>query len=194
MRQVSLQEVKQLARQAYHPLWNGARSLGRAVKLYCHWTAGRYFQLFDRYHILITGDGGVYVSTDNFAEVKAATFMRNTGSVAISLCCAHEAKNANDLGDYPPTDAQMNALAQVICVLADALDLTIDLERVMTHAEAAHNSDGLNTHEDYGPYSGDPDTRWDLFVVKEGDDEWSGGNIIRGNANWYRGQGLLKEY
>ena len=68
MRQVSLQEVKQLARQAYHPLWDGARSLGRDVKLYCHWTAGRYFQLFTDYHILITGDGKVFVSTNDLSE------------------------------------------------------------------------------------------------------------------------------
>ena len=94
MRQVSLQEVKQLARQAYHPLWDGARSLGRDVKLYCHWTAGRYFQLFTDYHILITGDGKVFVSTNDLSETLNATYMRNTGSIAIALCCALDAQNA----------------------------------------------------------------------------------------------------
>ena len=118
--------------------------------------------------------------------------MRNTGSIAIALCCALDAQNSNNLGDYPPTAAQMNAVAQVICILADALNLTIDLQRVMTHAEAAKNLDGMHTHEDYGPYSGDLDTRWDLLVVEEGAEDWSGGDYIRGAANWWRGQRLLR--
>lgn len=192
MREVTLQQLKVMGQQAYYSLWTGARNLDRDVKIYVHWTAGYYDQLFNDYHVLITGNGKVFVSTENLAEIKNATFMRNTGSVAIALCCAYDAENENNLGDYPPTQEQMNAVAQVICVLADALDLTIDADRVLTHAEAAKNKDGLHTHDDYGPYSGDPDTRWDLFVVKSGDTPWTGGNIIRGNANWWRGQRLLR--
>ena len=190
MREVTLQELKQLARDAYWDLWNGARSLGRDVKLYLHWTAARYDQTFDEYHVNITGDGRVYVSTDNLAEVKSATYRRNTGSIAITLCCAYDAVGPDDLGPYPPTEAQINAAAQVICVLADALDLTIDLDRVMTHAEAADNEDGLNTHEDYGPNS--TCERWDLWVLRQGEEPGTGGQQMRGYANWYRGQGLLK--
>lgn len=192
MRQVTLLELKTIAQQSYYGLWTAARNLGRDVKLYCHWTGGYYDQLFNDYHVLITGDGRVFVSTEYLAEIKNATYMRNTGSVAIALCCAYNAKDENNLGYYPPTEAQMNALAQVICVIADALDLTIDADRVLTHAEAANNIDGLNTHEDYGPYSGDPQTKWDLLVVEEGAKPWTGGNVIRGNANWYRGQRLLR--
>nr|DAI17689.1 MAG TPA: N-acetylmuramoyl-L-alanine amidase [Caudoviricetes sp.] len=192
MREVTLEQLKSMAQRDYYGLWNKARSLDRDVKIYVHWTAGRYNQLFDDYHVLITGDGRVYVSTEDLTETKSATFMRNTGSIAIGLCCALDAHDANDLGDYPPTDAQMNAVAQVICVLADALDLTIDLQRVMTHAEAAKNRDGMHTHEDYGINSGDPETRWDLLVVKEGAPDWSGGDYIRGAANWWRSNGLLK--
>lgn len=191
MREVTLQELKQLARDAYHDLWAGAKSMGRDVKLYLHWTAGTYDQTFDEYHINITGDGRVWVSTENLAEVKAATYMRNTGSVAITLCCALDAVSENNLGTYPPTEAQINAMAQVVCVLADALDLTIDLQRVMTHAEAADNKDGYPACAPYGP-----DTtveRWDLLVVHEGDARWSGGDVLRGNANWYRAQGLMRE-
>lgn len=190
MREVTLQEIKNLAREAYWDLWNGARSLGRDVKLYLHWTAARYDQTFDEYHINITGDGRVFVSTDNLAEVKSATYRRNTGSIAITLCCAYDAVGPDDLGPYPPTEAQINAAAQVICVLADALDLTIDLDRVMTHAEAADNEDGLNTHEDYGPNS--TCERWDLWVLRNGEEPGTGGNQLRGNANWYRAYGGLK--
>ena len=191
MREVTLQELKRLARESYHDLWAGAKSMGRDVKLYLHWTAGSYDQLFDEYHVSITGDGRVWVSTDNLAEVKAATYRRNTGSVAIALCCALDAVGENDLGPCPPTEAQINAMAQVVCVLADALDLTIDLQRVMTHAEAADNKDGEWCYEPYGADS--TVERWDLLVVHEGDERWSGGDVMRGNANWYRGQGLMRE-
>lgn len=191
MKEVTLEQLKSMAQHDYYAIWNKAKGLNRDVKIYVHWTAGRYNQLFDDYHINITGDGRVYITND-LTETKNATFMRNTGSIAIGLCCALDAQNSDDLGDYPPTDAQMNAVAQVVCVLADALDLTIDRERVMTHAEVAKNLDDMHTHSDYGPGSGDPETKWDLLVVREGDDEWSGGNIIRGNANWWRGQRLLR--
>ena len=191
MREVMLQELKQMARAAYNDLWDDARSMGRDVKLYLHWTAGNYEQTFSEYHVNITGDGRVFVSTNNLAEVKAATYMRNTGSIAIALCCAVDATGDFNLGPCPPTDAQLNAVAQVVCVLSDALDLTIDLQRVMTHAEAADNKDGLWCHEPYGPDS--TVERWDLFVVREGDARWSGGDVLRGNANWYRAQGLMRD-
>ncbi|WP_295234723.1 N-acetylmuramoyl-L-alanine amidase [Veillonella sp.] len=192
MKQVTLQDLKDMAKKSYYDLWGAAKSLNRDVKIYLHWTAGRYDQLFSDYHILITGNGSVYVSTDNLNELKKATYMRNTGSIAIALCCGYDAENENHLGNYPPTQIQLVAMAQVICVLADALDLIIDLNRVMTHAEAAKNKDGLAAHDDYGPYSGDPDTRWDLWVVKEGEAPWSGGDYLRGAANWWRGQRLLR--
>ena len=49
------------------------------------------------------------------------------------------------------TKAQIETMAQVITVLANALDLTIDKARVMTHGEAADNEDGVWCHEPYGP-------------------------------------------
>nr|DAF82454.1 MAG TPA: peptidoglycan recognition protein [Caudoviricetes sp.] len=189
MREVTLHELKSLAKAAYWDLWNGARSLGRDVKLYIHWTAARYNQTFDEYHVNITGDGRVFVSTNDLAEVKNATYRRNTGSIAITLCCAYDATGPDNLGPYPPTEAQINAVSQVICVLADALDLTIDADRVMTHAEAADNIDGLYTHDDYGPDS--TCERWDLWVLREGEEPGTGGQQIRGNANYYRHHQLL---
>lgn len=191
MREVTLEEIKNLAREAYWDLWNGAKSLGRDVKLYIHWTGGRYNQTFSDYHINITGEGRCFISTENFAEVKNATYMRNTGSIAITLCCALDATGLDNLGPYPPTEAQINAVSQVVCVLADALDLTIDADRVMTHAEAADNIDGLYTHDNYGPDS--TCERWDLWVLREGEEPGTGGQQIRGNANYYRHHKLLSD-
>ena len=52
-------------------------------------------------------------------------------------------------------------MAQVVAVLAKALWLTIDRDRIMTHAEAADNMDGLFPEGDeYGPCNGCE--RWDL--------------------------------
>ncbi len=69
-------------------------------------------------------------------------------------------------------------------VLSDALDLTIDLPHVMTHGEAADNLDGYYATEPYGPDS--TCERWDLAILKNGDEWKSGGDILRGKANWYR--------
>lgn len=191
MRIATLSEIKALARAAYNDLWDGAKANGRDVKIYEHWTAGHYDQLFDDYHINIDGDGRVYISTENFADVKAATYMRNTGSIAVTLCAAYNSflgQYAN-LGPEPPTDLQVNAMAQVTCVLADALDLSIDLQHVLTHAEAADNKDGIYACDPYGP---DHDCeRWDLYVTHENDRPYTGGDIIRGNANYYRAQDIL---
>ncbi len=187
MRKVSLNELKELALQAKGALWQQAQSLGRDVKLYLHWSAGHYGQFFDDYHINIDKDGTCYITTDNFADVLAHTWKRNTGSIGITLACGYQA-TSNDLGPEPPTDQQIEAMARVITVLADALDLTIDIFRVMTHGEAADNLDGYTGaygHQDcYGPAT--TCERWDLAILKNGDAWCSGGDALRGKANWYR--------
>ena len=109
------------------------------------------------------------------------------------MACCYNA-NTNDLGPEPPTSDQIEAMARVVAVLAEALDLTIDLARVMTHAEAADNLDGLNLGYDangypqgkYGPAHSCE--RWDLWLLP-GVPRGEGGNIIRGKANWYRNGG-----
>lgn len=179
MRKVTLSELKQLALQAKSSLWEQADSLGRDVKLYLHWTAGHYGQFFSDYHINIDADGSIYISTNDFAEVKSHTYRRNTGAVGIALACAYNATTRN-LGLEPPTGQQIEVAAQVVAVLAAALDLTIDRQRVMTHAEAADD-------DNYGPLT--TCERWDLWYF-EGVAKGEGGNVIRGKANWYKNQGV----
>ena len=44
----------------------------------------------------------------------------------------------------------------------------------------------------YGPYSGDPETRWDLWYMRDspGDGVMKpGGDVMRGKAQWYLQQG-----
>ena len=192
MRLVNIDEIYELALNAKEEIWNQAQSLGRDVKIYLHWTAGRYTQAFDDYHICITGDGRIFASTDDFSSILSHTWKRNTGAIGISLCCCYEA-TTNDLGEFPPTAAQIETMAQVIATVANALDLTIDINHVMTHSEAADCMDGNYPHEPYGYFS--TCERWDLLFLGTPEspsavtsyyDPASGGAVLRGKANFYR--------
>lgn len=193
MKRVTLKDIQTMANAAFPELWKEAKQMGRDVKIYLHWTAGRYGQMYDDYHVNIDRDGSIWASTDDFSETLTHTWHRNTASIGITLCCGYGA-TTNDLGDYPPTSEQIDAMAQVVAVLATALWLTIDSERVLTHAEAADNIDGLLPEGDeYGPNNGCE--RWDLqFLGTDESPEWTtdyssprtGGNVIRGKANYWK--------
>lgn len=195
MREVKLEDIRTLAEKARNQLWQDAKNMQRDVKVYLHWTAGRYKQKYDDYHINIDHDGSLWATTEDFSEVLPHTWHRNTGSIGVTLCCAYGA-TSNALGAYPPTAAQIEAMAQVIAVLADGLWLTIDRDRVMTHGEAADNVDGLLPEGDeYGPRHGCE--RWDLqflgteespTFLMDYDDPRTGGNVLRGKALWYQKQ------
>jgi hypothetical protein len=189
MRQVTLAEIMTLAKQAKSSLEQSAKQSSHPVKIYAHWTAGHYQQLFTDYHISISGNGTVYVSVDDLSTRLSHTYRRNGGAIGIALCCAYQAESTTNLGPEPPTDIQIEALAQVVVILSTALEIPIDIRHVMTHAEAAENMDGDDRwHEPYGPKS--TVERWDLWVVKAGDEPGSGGNIIRGKALWYQRNGV----
>ena len=86
MRQVSLDEVYQMASDARQDIWSIAGQYGRDPKIYLHWSAGRYDTCFSDYHINIMGDGSIYVSTEDLSEVLNHTRRRNSGAVGIRLC------------------------------------------------------------------------------------------------------------
>jgi len=194
MREVTLEELSTMASDAREAIWSLAQDYGREPKIYLHWTAGHYHQKFDDYHVNIDQDGRIFVSTDDLSDVLTHTWRRNSGSVGITLdCCA--GATSEDLGDEPPTAKQIEAMAQCIQVVADALWLNIDMKHVMTHGEAADNMDGLYAHEDYGPQS--TVERWDLqflgtdespVYTADYDDPATGGNVLRGKALWYKNQ------
>lgn len=193
---VTIEELREIASEERETIWEQAREQGREPKIYMHWSAGHYNTVFNDYHINITADGTLYL-TGNLSDLKAHTYYRNTSAVGVSLCCAYGA-TTNDLGDEPPTAAQIEAMAQAVEAIADGLWLTIDMEHVMTHGEAADNADGLDIEYPGGPY-GPQNTveRWDLqylgtdespYYTTNYDDEHTGGNVLRGKANWYRNQ------
>ncbi|CUH97831.1 hypothetical protein P22_3977 [Propionispora sp. 2/2-37] len=194
MTPITLEELKDLALQSKADLWSAAQGAGRDVKIYLHWSAGHYGQFFNDYHINIDEDGSLYCSTTNLATAKSHTYKRNTGAVGIALSCCYNATPRN-LGSEPPTEKQIEAMAQVVAVLCKALDLTVDIFRVMTHAEAADNLDGLNPgYEDngypdgkYGPAHSCE--RWDLWFFP-GVSKGEGGDVLRGKAIWYQQNGV----
>lgn len=157
-------------------------------KIYLHWSAGRYHEFYDEYHLNIDADGAVIVTTNDLTEYLPHTWMRNNMAIGISASCAYQAKcyadGSVDFGDYPPTAEQIDSMAKVVAVLSNCLALDINKNVVMTHAEAA-NLDG------YGPQT--TCERWDLWKLKDlpGDGFLKdGGNIIRGKAIWWQNQGV----
>ena len=196
MRKVTLDELLELMSYSREGVWANAQAIGREPKIYLHWTAGHYNQMFDDYHINITGDGDIFIAADDFSETLSHTWRRNTGSIGIALCCAVGA-TSYDLGDEPPTPKQVEIMAQVIAVVAKALWLTIDKFHVMTHGEAADNYDEEWAHTPYGPQS--TCERWDLQYLGTSEspsyttdytDPSTGGNVLRGKANWYVSYGI----
>ena len=156
---------------------------GAIDKVYLHWTAGKYDQVFDDYHISIDKDGRLYLPDPDLTLYRPHTWKRNSYAVGIALNCAYgaEARNGYDayFGQYPPTPAQVEAMALAVALFGKHGDIPITPEHVMTPCEAAF-IDG------YGPGSGDPETRWDLWYLQDFDGNMrGGGNVIRGKALWY---------
>lgn len=151
--------------------------------IYLHWTAGRYGQVYPDYHISIDYDGRIYLPNNckDLTQYRVHTWRRNTGAVAVALCGCYDA-TANDgydadFGSEPVTAAQIEAMSLVVATLCKHGN--IPLRNVLTHCEAAQ-IDG------YGPYSGDPETRWDLWYLPDYDGVMRpGGDVIRGKAAWY---------
>ena len=162
---------------------------GHIDKLYLHWTAGRYDQVFDEdYHISIDREGRIYCPDGDLTLYKPHTWHRNTYACSITLNCCYGAVANNgydaDFGLFPPTEAQIEAMSLVCAMFLKHGG--IGLADIMTHCEAAFE-DG------YGPGSGDPETRWDLWFLPDNaylDNDGrpqmrGGGNVIRGKAIWY---------
>lgn len=199
MQKVSLKDIQTMAKEAKSDLESTAKDFGREVKVYLHWTAGRYDTTFTDYHINITGDGTIYASTPDLGDTLCHTWKRNSGSIGVTLCCAYNA-TSNNLGAYAPTETQIDVMAQVCCVLADALDIPIDKQHILTHGEAADNEDARWVHPMYGPNS--TCERWDLEFLgtkesprfnPKATDGSRGGDVLRGKAIWYKENGLLNQ-
>ena len=173
--QITLPELYERAKARYNKIWNSARNAGRDVKLYLHWTAARYHQFWSPYHIQIDADGTIYLNDNiDLAEISEGTWRRNSGSISLTALCMFDGSTRSG-GTNPITKEQVEALSRATVVLADALDLSIDLRHVLTHGEAADNEDlevlWTDKSQVFNPWATDGSR---------------GGDVIRGKANWYR--------
>ena len=194
MRKVDLTELMDNCYAAKAELERRANMNGRDVQIFLHWTACPYGRYFDSYHVNIDHDGTIMLMAD-LDEVLSHTYMRNTGSIGLTLCCCYNA-TTNDPGDYPPTQAQIETMAQCIAVLSEALEIPIDKKHVLTHGEIADCEDGSPIYFDgkYGPKT--TVEKWDLEVLWDENGEsprfnpWDestrGGTVLRGKANYYK--------
>lgn len=160
--------------------------------IYLHWSAGHYNQSHtDKYHICIDKDGKMYTDVDLFTEHRDHTYMRNSRAIGITLNGCFDAINPTNMGTEPPTEQQIYALSWLVALLCVQIGIPLDVQHVMTHAEAADNKDGMDLcYDDPTPYPNNtygPDStceRWDLWVLRENEQPWSGGDNIRGNARY----------
>lgn len=173
MRELSIEELMELATDA----------VGKIDKIYLHWSAGRYSQSHtSSYHICIDDNGTLWTDVSSLTERKNHTEMRNSRSIAICVNGCFDAVSDTNLGTEPPTEEQIYALSYVVAVLCVQMGIPLDINHVMTHEEAADCLDGEYPHEPYGYLNGCE--RWDLLVLREGEQPLSGGNTIRGNARF----------
>ncbi len=179
MDRVNLAAVRTMVQTAKDSIVTQAAGVGREPRVFLHWSAGHYGQPFADYHLNIDQQGEIY-SEGNLTLVLAHTWHQNTGAIGVAMLCCAFATPA-DLGKEPPTDAQIETMAQIVAVLCQELDLPCDYDHVRTHAEQA-DIDG------YGPTT--TCERWDGWFWKTGEQPGTGGDIIRGKAIWYQLNGI----
>lgn len=177
---VSLEDIKEMAREVR----------GKVKNVFLHWSAGRYGQIYPDYHISIDYDGRIYLPDNcrDLSQYRVHTYERNSNSIGIAVCGCYDASANNgyncNLGSEPVTEAQIEAMAAVVaCICKEAW---VSVDNVLTHCEAAQRH-----RPPYGPYSGDPETRWDLWYLKDYDGCMKpGGEVLRGKARWYLMNGI----
>lgn len=176
-----------------------ANAHGLEIRATLHWTAGTYNQTYDSYHVNILGDGSIVITEKDFSVTLSHTYYKNTANIGITMCCGAGMTDRNK-GNYPPTEQQIETMAQLIAVASEALSLPIDVHHFPSHGEAADNDDYVVTYPEYTGYPnnayGPKSTfdRWDCLTLWTKESPYSdpfnpeirGETILRGKAAWYR--------
>lgn len=172
--------------------YNPGRKGNKNTMIYLHWTAGSYGGN-GSYHTVFDSDGSAKRNASYDDYSVAHTEGKNSGAIGLSISAALGATGPNNLGSQPPTQQQLNAMTAEAARLAVDWGWTeADIDKnIWTHAEAGAGLDprGLGTHLDlnndgrpdnYGPKAwGGTGARWDLWVIKQGEQEGSGGPALR---------------
>jgi hypothetical protein len=132
--------------------------------IFLHWSAGSHTTAYNAYHSIALGDGTMVRHTPYDQDKYSHTGGANTNSVGLAIAAAAGAISNGKLGQYAPTDAQLDAMtleAAKLAVKWGWTEATID-KNVRTHGE----------WERYAVSAGiltPPVQRWDLDRLKDGD-------------------------
>jgi hypothetical protein len=130
-------------------LWHPQFPPGRLEQIYLHWSGGDYEAVSSAYHFCIANVDGVTLVVQthdlraNMRDVRegdapyaAHTAARNSYAAGIAVMAMRDAR-PDDFGAYPLVDDAVSALCTVTSRVAAAYGVPLDVEHVMTHAEAA---------------------------------------------------------
>lgn len=158
----------------YAKLFTGLR------RVYGHWSVTGYCSPDKAYHreIILDSHGkAVVINPSNVPltqDLNGHTDGRNNlnqcniGSIAVCIGALDVTATTRNLGDKPPTKAEVDAFILETVLICNELKLPASV--LMTHAEAANNVDfpsvdapGIPAPPSYGPGMSDFE-RWDLHV------------------------------
>ncbi len=173
------------------------QQFAKGGKIFLHWTAGGYsFKSKGHYHGIVQGDGSIYKAHpyDQRSGVSH-TYNRNGQGVGLSIAAMG---GQPDPWSMPPKGIQLENLSKEIANIGKSWGWgpnDISIKTVMTHAEAASNKDGVVSHDNYGPRGwGGTGERWDLWQIKKGEPNGSGGDKIRAMARGFMGGDSTVKY
>lgn len=157
--------------------FKNVRGYRKGGKIFLHWTGSSRNANFPKsYHAVIQSDGSAIKNRDYNSFGGGHTWGRNSQGIGLSIASmGGYGVSENNFGKYAPTQTQYTGLAKLTAKIAKSWGWSvgdINANNIPTHAEIAR-TDG------YGPGSGDPQTKWDFWMLKQGGAKWSGGPDLR---------------
>ena len=152
--------------------WQPSFPHGRIERLYLHWSAHSYQEVFPAYHFCIAtseSQATLVVQTNrieaNMRDLRKAphepyaahTRGRNSFAVGLSIM-GMQGATPQSFGTYPLTESLVDGLCLVAARLAAFYGIPIDAGHILTHAEAAV-ADGY--------FGTAPEERWDIARLEE---------------------------
>jgi len=143
-------------------------------RIILHWTAGSYKASsidLAHYHILVENDGklvrGSHSIDDNVSTADnvyaAHTYMLNTGSIGISVCCmAGAAESPFNGGSSPMLKMQWDTMTQVVAELCQFYNIPVTPQTVLGHGEVESKL-GIDQAGKWDPMV----QPWDLSLSKQ---------------------------
>lgn len=137
-----------------------------ASKIYLHWTGTGYdWVRSNHYHSIVRGDGSVKHLHSYDVLLPTHTWKRNHGSLGLAVACM----GGREWIDYPPTEAQIEALCLETAKVALHLQMKpedVSVRNILTHAEAAALRDFPKKKAQVEKVSGFPASEWPKYLKR----------------------------